>query len=35
VLYALPYDQDGAWLATEEVTDPAAIKQARLWRKAA
>jgi hypothetical protein len=35
VLYALRYDQDGAWLATEEVTDPAAIKQARLWRKAA
>jgi hypothetical protein len=23
VLYVLRYDQDGAWLATEEVTDPA------------
>ncbi len=35
VLYALRYDQDGAWLATEEVTDPAAIKQACLWREVA
>ncbi len=35
VLYALRYDQDGAWLATEEVTDPVAIEQAGIWREAA
>lgn len=35
VLYTLRYDQDGAWLATDEVTDPAAIEQACVWREAA
>lgn len=35
VLYALRYNQNGAWLTTEEVTDPAAIEQACVWREAA
>ncbi len=35
VLYALRYDQDGTWLATEHVTDRAAIEQACVWREAA
>jgi hypothetical protein len=35
VLYALRYDQSGAWLATERVTEPVAIEAARRWREAA
>lgn len=35
VLYALRYDWHGAWLATEEVTDPVTIEQAGVWREAA
>ena len=35
VLYALRYDQDGSWIATEQVTDRSAIQQARHWRETA
>jgi hypothetical protein len=35
VLFALRYNQGGAWLATDEVTDPAAVEQACVWREAA
>jgi hypothetical protein len=35
VLFALRYDQNGAWLATEEVTAPATVEQACAWRETA
>ncbi|MDQ2881172.1 MAG: hypothetical protein M3Y48_08000 [Actinomycetota bacterium] len=35
VLYALRYDQDGSWIAAEQVTERAAIQQARDWRETA
>jgi hypothetical protein len=35
VLYAMRYDRANAWMATEQVTKPRAIEQARRWREAA
>ncbi len=35
VLYVMRYDHRNAWLATERVTEPGAIKRARCWREAA
>lgn len=35
VLYTLRYDQDGSWIAAEQVTERAAIQQARRWRETA
>lgn len=34
-LYALRYDPDGSWIAAEQLTEPAAIHQARRWRETA
>ena len=35
VLYALRYDRDGSWIATEQVTEESAIQRARRWRETA
>lgn len=35
VLYALRYDPNGSWIAAEQVTERAAIQQARRWRETA
>lgn len=35
VLYALRYDPNGSWIAVEQVTEWAAIQQARRWRETA
>lgn len=35
VLYALRYDQDGSWVAAEQVTELSAIRQACRWRETA
>jgi hypothetical protein len=35
ILYVMSYDPSNAWLATERVTEPSAIEQARRWRAAA
>lgn len=34
-LYAMRYDQDGAWLGADLVTDPSRIQQAVTWRDTA
>ena len=35
VLYELRYDPNGSWIAAEQVTEWAAIEQARRWRETA
>lgn len=35
VLYALRYHPDGSWIAAEQVTERAAVHQARRWRETA